>query len=116
VCGAQTVTRIRVDCPELRDIWRKLRSEVGDTLRSVSSLLGGSIEYRKGKPDIASRARTVQAVLDFAGRHSGFGVVRYEGSLTMGTGIRPREALMYTYTDIFSSRILHIALQVETLD
>jgi ribonuclease HI len=67
VCGAQeTVTHVLVDCPELRDIRRKLRSEVGDAFRSVSSLLGGSTEGEKGKPDTVSRARTVSAVLDFA--------------------------------------------------
>ncbi|OQD66262.1 hypothetical protein PENANT_c359G11244, partial [Penicillium antarcticum] len=32
----------------------------------VSSLLGGSNEGDKGKPDTVSRAKTVQAVLDFA--------------------------------------------------
>ncbi|KAJ6016451.1 reverse transcriptase [Penicillium herquei] len=32
----------------------------------VSSLLGGSNEGEKGKPDIVSRTKTVQAVLDFA--------------------------------------------------
>jgi ribonuclease HI len=67
VCGAQeTVTHVLVDCPELRDIRRELRSEVGDAFRSVSSLLGGSAEGKKGKPDTVSRAKTVKAVLDFA--------------------------------------------------
>jgi hypothetical protein len=33
---------------------------------SVSSLLGGSNEGEKGKPDILSRVKKVQAVLDFA--------------------------------------------------
>ncbi|KAF7118717.1 hypothetical protein CNMCM5793_008337 [Aspergillus hiratsukae] len=66
-CGAQeTVTHVLVDCPNLRDIRRKLRSEVGDAFSSVSSLLGGSTEGKKGKPDTVSRARTVAAVLDFA--------------------------------------------------
>jgi ribonuclease HI len=67
VCGAQeTVTHVLVDCPDLRDIRRKLRSEVGDAFSSVSSLLGGSTEGKRGKPDIVSRVRTVKAVLDFA--------------------------------------------------
>jgi hypothetical protein len=39
---------------------------VGDAFSSVSSLLGGSTEGKKGKPDTVSRARTVAAVLDFA--------------------------------------------------
>jgi ribonuclease HI len=67
VCGAQeTVTHVLVDCPELRDTRRELRSEVGDAFRSVSSLLGGSAEGKKGEPDTVSRAKTVKAVLDFA--------------------------------------------------
>jgi ribonuclease HI len=67
VCGAQeTVTHVLVDCPDLREIRRKLRSEVGDAFNSVSSLLGGSTEGKKGKPDTVSRAKTVKAVLDFA--------------------------------------------------
>jgi ribonuclease HI len=64
-CGAQeTVTHVLVDCPILRDIRRKLRSEVGDAFSSVSSLLGGSTEGKKGKPDTVSRAlrRGVTAV------------------------------------------------------
>jgi hypothetical protein len=40
--------------------------KVGDALSSVSSLLGGSNAGEKGKPDTVSRAKTVQAVLDFA--------------------------------------------------
>lgn len=65
--GAQeTVTYELVNCPNLRDIRRELRSEAGDAFSSVSSLLGGSIEGRRGKPDTVSRARTVKAVLDFA--------------------------------------------------
>ncbi|OGE46524.1 hypothetical protein PENARI_c208G11671 [Penicillium arizonense] len=67
VCGAQeTVTHVLVDCPNLREIRRELRREAGDAFNDVSSLLGGSTEGRRGKPDIVSRARTVKAVLDFA--------------------------------------------------
>jgi ribonuclease HI len=67
VCGAQeTVTHVLVDCPNLRDLRRELRREAGDAFNSVSSLLGGSKQGEKGKPDTVSRARTVQAVLDFA--------------------------------------------------
>jgi ribonuclease HI len=67
VCGAQeTVTHVLVDCPLLRDIRMELRREVGDAFRSVSSLLGGSAEGKRGKPDTVSRAKTVKAVLDFA--------------------------------------------------
>ena len=55
-----------VDCPRLVELRRKLRKEVGDAFNSVSSLLGGSNEGEKGKPDIVSQAKTVNAVLDFA--------------------------------------------------
>jgi ribonuclease HI len=66
-CGAQeTVTHVLVDCPSLKDIRRELKKEVGDAFKSVSSLLGGSTEGKKGKPDTVSRAKTVKAVLDFA--------------------------------------------------
>jgi hypothetical protein len=54
VCGAQeTVSYVLVDCLLLRDIPMELRREVGDAFRSVSSLLGGSAEGKKGKPDTA---------------------------------------------------------------
>jgi ribonuclease HI len=67
VCGAQeTVTHVLVDCPRLRELRRKLRREVGDAFNSVPSLLGGSKQGERGKPDTVSRARTVNAVLDFA--------------------------------------------------
>ncbi|KAJ9484061.1 hypothetical protein VN97_g9328 [Penicillium thymicola] len=67
VCGAQeTVTHVLVDYPNLREIRRDLRPEAGDAFNDVSSLLGGSTEGKRGKPDIVSRARTVKAVLDFA--------------------------------------------------
>ena len=66
-CGAQeTVTHVLVDCPNLRELRRELRRKVGDAFNSVSSLLGGSKEGERGKPDIVSRAKTVTAVLDFA--------------------------------------------------
>lgn len=92
MCEAQEiVTHGLVDCPDLRDIRRKLRSKVGDAFRSVSSPLRGLTEGKKGNPDTVSRARTVTAVLGFAEASCGFvGVARYRGSLTMGTAIRPR--------------------------
>ena len=66
-CGAQeTVTHVLVDCPNLGGIRRKLRSEAGDAFSSASSLLGGSTEGKRGKPDAVSRPRTAKAVLDFA--------------------------------------------------
>jgi ribonuclease HI len=66
-CGAQeTVAHVLMDCPKLRELRVELRGKVGDALNSVSSLLGGSNEGEKGKPDTVSRAKTVQAVLDFA--------------------------------------------------
>jgi ribonuclease HI len=67
VCGAQeTVTHVLVDCPILKDLRREMRQKVGDAFNSVSSLLGGSKQGEQGKPDTVSRAKTVQAVLDFA--------------------------------------------------
>jgi hypothetical protein len=74
-------------------IFRELRSEVGDAFRSVSSLLGGSTEGMKGKPDIVSRARTVKAVLDFAEASQRFQSRASRGSLILGAAIRPRQAL-----------------------
>jgi hypothetical protein len=66
-CGAQeTVTHVLVDCPTLKVLRRELRQKVGDAFNSVSSLLGGSKQGEKGKPDTVPRAETVQAVLDFA--------------------------------------------------
>lgn len=53
-------------CPRLRELRRKLRREAGDAFNSVLSLLGGLTEGEKGKPDTVSRAKTVNAVLDFA--------------------------------------------------
>ncbi|CAG8879489.1 unnamed protein product [Penicillium salamii] len=40
--------------------------KVGDAFNSISSLLGGSKEGERGKPDTVSRTKTVNAVLDFA--------------------------------------------------
>lgn len=66
-CGArETVVHVLVDCPRLQELRMKLRREVGDIFNSISSLLGGSNQGKKGNPDIISRAKTVNAVLDFA--------------------------------------------------
>ena len=66
-CGAQeTVTHVLVDCPHLRELRRELRRRTGGAFSSVSSLLGGPGDAERGKADNASRARTVEAVLDFA--------------------------------------------------
>ena len=87
VCGAQeTVTHVLVDCPELRDIRRELRREVGNAFRSISSLLGGSTEGKKGKPDTVSRARTVNAVLDFAEASQRFQSRAPQGQPNIGNG------------------------------
>jgi hypothetical protein len=67
VCGAQeTITHVLVDYPRLKDLRRELRREAGEAFNSVSSLLRGSTEGKRGKPDTVLRARTVKAVLDFA--------------------------------------------------
>ncbi|KAJ5876421.1 reverse transcriptase [Penicillium soppii] len=66
-CGAEeTVTHVLMECPRLREPREELRRQVEDALNSVSSLLGGSNEGEKGKPDTVSRAKIVRAVLDFA--------------------------------------------------
>jgi ribonuclease HI len=66
-CGAQeTVAHVLMECPRLREPREELRRQVEDALNSVSSLLGGSNQGEKGKPDTVSRAKTVRAVLDFA--------------------------------------------------
>ncbi|KAJ5567852.1 reverse transcriptase [Penicillium hetheringtonii] len=65
-CGAQeTVAHVLMQCPRLRELREELRTQVEDALISVSSLLGGSKEGENGKPDTVSRAKTVNAVLDF---------------------------------------------------
>ncbi|CAP87107.1 Pc24g01990 [Penicillium rubens Wisconsin 54-1255] len=66
-CGAQeTVAHVLMKCPRLRMLQAELRRKVGDTMNSVSNLLGVSNEGEQGKPVTVSRAKTVQAVLDFA--------------------------------------------------
>ena len=65
VCGErESVTRVLLDCSDLRDLRRELRVKAGDAFSSVSALLGGSEEGRKGKPDNASRVKMMDAVLD----------------------------------------------------
>ena len=67
VCGErESVTHVLLDCPDLRGLRRELRAKVGDAFSSVSTLLGGSEEGRRGKPNHAARVKTVDAVLDFA--------------------------------------------------
>lgn len=66
-CGAQeTVSHVLLHCPNLQELRGELRRKAGDACNSVSSLLGGSTEGEKGKPDNVLRAKSVQAVLDFA--------------------------------------------------
>ena len=55
-CGAQR-TVVHMDRPGLQELRRKLRREVGDTFNSVSSLLGGSNQGKKGNPDIILQAK-----------------------------------------------------------
>jgi hypothetical protein len=67
VCGAQeTVTYVLVDCPRLKELRRELRKKAGDAFNSVSSLLGGSKEAKRGKLDSMCRAKVVDAVLKIA--------------------------------------------------
>jgi hypothetical protein len=67
VCGErESVHHVLSDCPRLRELRRELRIKVGDAFNSISTLLGGPGEEGRGKIDSASRAKTVDAVLDFA--------------------------------------------------
>ncbi|KAJ5111881.1 hypothetical protein NUU61_001511 [Penicillium alfredii] len=67
VCGErESLIHVLLDCPALRDLRRELRGKIGDAFNSMSTLLGGSGERGRGRPDNASRAKTVEAVLDFA--------------------------------------------------
>jgi ribonuclease HI len=87
VCGAQeTVTHVLVDCPNLKELRRELRKEVGDAFNSVPSLLGGSKQGERGKPDTVSRVRTVNAVLDFAEASQRFCGRAPRGQPNNGTG------------------------------
>lgn len=62
VCGGrESVNHVLLDCPELRHLRRKLREKVGDAFNNISTLLG-----RLRESDTAPRAKTVEAVLDFA--------------------------------------------------
>lgn len=66
-CGdRETLKHVLWDSPDLRELRRELREKVGDAFNNVSSLLGGSQEERRGQIYHASRAKTVDAVLDFA--------------------------------------------------
>lgn len=67
VCGErESLIHVLLDCPALRDLRRELRGKVGNAFNSMSTLLGGSGERGRGRPDNAPRAKTVEAVLDFA--------------------------------------------------
>ena len=64
VCGArESVIHVLLDCPALRHLRRELREKVGDAFRSISTLLG--VGGPRGG-DAAPRAKTVEAILDFA--------------------------------------------------
>jgi ribonuclease HI len=67
ICGErESVSHVLLDCPELRALRRELREKVGEAFNSISTLLGGSGGEERGKVSHASRAKTVEAVLDFA--------------------------------------------------
>lgn len=63
-----------------------LRSRVGDVLNSVSCLLGGSTEGKRGNPDTVLRAKTVEAVLDFAEASQRFCSRAPQGQPNSGSG------------------------------
>ena len=65
-CGAQeTVVHVLVDCPLLKVPRQELRKKVRNAYNNASVLLGGS-EGKERQVDTASRASTIEAVLDFA--------------------------------------------------
>ena len=64
VCGArESVIHVLLDCPALRHLRRELREKVGDAFNNLSTLLG--VGGPRGG-DTAPRAKTVEAILDFA--------------------------------------------------
>jgi ribonuclease HI len=90
-CGApETVTHVLLECPYLQEVRVELRKKVRDAFNSVSSLLGGSNKGEKGKSDIVSRAKTVQAVLDFAEASQRFRSRAPRGQPNHGSGSGPR--------------------------
>jgi hypothetical protein len=58
--------RVLLDGLRLGGLMKELRSKVGDAFNSISILLKGPGEERRGKIDSTSRTKTVDAVLDFA--------------------------------------------------
>ena len=62
----ETVSYILLVCPELLGIRVELGRKLEGSLNSIPSLPGGSSEGEKGNPDIVSRSKAVQAVLEFA--------------------------------------------------
>lgn len=67
VCNdRETLKHVLWDCPDLRELRWELREKVGDAFNNVSSLLGGSQKEKRGQIYHASRAKTVDAVLDSA--------------------------------------------------
>jgi ribonuclease HI len=67
VCGQrESVTHVLLDCPELRQLRQELREKVGSAFNSIATLLGGHGEEVRDTRGTASRAKTVEAVLDFA--------------------------------------------------
>ncbi|KAI2736044.1 hypothetical protein DTO013E5_9199 [Penicillium roqueforti] len=90
-CGGaqETVSHVLLECPKLRELRIELRRSVGDALNSVSSLLGGSTEGERGNLDTVSRAKTIQAVLDFAEASQRFRSRAPQGQPNSGSGNGP---------------------------
>ncbi|KAJ5240343.1 reverse transcriptase [Penicillium citrinum] len=90
-CGArETVSHVLLVCPKLRGLRVELRSKLEGALNSIPSLLGGSTEGEKGNPDIVSRSKAVQAVLDFAEASQRFRSRAPRGQPNNGNGNGPR--------------------------
>jgi hypothetical protein len=55
-----------------------LKRKIGGTLSEVPTLLGGSKQGEKGKPDTVQRAKTVRPHWTSPRRHNGFAVARHD--------------------------------------
>ena len=77
VCGAiETVVHVLVDCPRLWVARQELRSQVGDALGCVATMLGGIPRNEQGKASKGGvKWKIVNALLDFAEASGRFKVI-----------------------------------------
>lgn len=66
-CGArETVIHVLVDCPLLSELWKELRQRIGDSFKSVATMLGGDATRRGGPINQPVDRAVVIAVIEFA--------------------------------------------------